>query len=758
MDSPNLVSRGAALVQGTRSVKGGESAQRGGASGGIAAAGAASSGSVLALLDSLSRQRHLGSGQSYKQQGEAGNESSPATSSAGTAAGPEVDPAAREVTQAFQQNFARAASDHDRFHELMRQAFGQNYDYAAAENIRNQTLAGDFSWMPDVRVVDAETLVDQSGTQASGTALGAYSAETDTIYISSEVLENDPHRALEIMTEEVGHGLDARLNETDSAGDEGDIFARLLAGDDLSQEELDALRAENDSGTIVIDGQEIEVEYGSDPFKAIGDVFTAPFRALSASFDAITSLVSDAWDAIKDAVIKVLNSPIFNALLLIASFIPVLNVVVLVIQIVKAVYMIYQGIKHGSIAMVLGGIASLATGVGNLGAAMGASAKFVATAGKVADWANAAAKTYQAASQEDFAAAFSILSETFTGTDAGTAFGHASNAYSAYETVDSGDMLGAMSIGSGLLGDLTTGDTAEFFDSVDGHTETFGNIVEAVRTGDYRAAADNLIANYGDNIGLDTDQQARVVQIAGALETADGARHMIKDGNYAGAAMALYVSAEQFGIGDKAGAVLFDAAETVARVADLAMLIGRGEYGEAVALGAAIMDADPSPEMQQQVDRLVGQAERVERVIDAIDTGDYTAALGMIADGFGAPMDPKTKQTLGDLQTRIEAATALEEAVDNGDVGDALAAVEALTGTELPKVAERVEGLENVAERVADIKEAVETGQYARAAERASTIADGLGDKQLARSLRGLATLLERLGFPPAASDARTAA
>jgi|GEM_PF-3406996 len=754
MDSPNLVNRGAPLSSGTRATKGGDTGRAVGGQTTAFGSTGAGSGTVLALLDAASRQRHFGSGQSFRQSGEAETPSPTSTGnesgvSATTAGGPSVDPRASQVTQQFQQNFADTAADHDEFHGLMRQAFGENYNYAAAESIRHQTLAGDFSWMPDVQVVDARTLVDESGRQTAGTALGAYSADTDTIYISSDVLENDPARALEIMTEEVGHGLDARLNETDSAGDEGDIFARLMAGDELSQEELTALRAENDSGTITVDGQEIEVEYGSNPVKAFTDFVSAPFRAMAdafqTAFNSFCDFCSDMWAAVKEVVVKVLNHPIFNALLLICSFIPALNLVVAVIQIVKAVYMIAQGIKHGSMAMVLGGIASLATGVANVGAAMGASAKFIETATKVADWANAAAKTYQAASQQDFEAAFSILADTFSGTTAGTAFGHASTAYSTYEAVSEGDVLGALNTGAQLMGELSGGDMGEFFEGVEGHVETIATVVEAVDSGDYSAAAGILMANYGDTVGLSADQQATVTQVAGTLELLDGARQMIDDGNFAGAALALYAAADEYGVGGEAKEALLDAAETVSKIADMAMLVERGEYGEAIALGASILDSDPSPEMQAHVDKLVAQAERVENVIEAVESGDYTVALGMITESMGMPLSEGTRKTLENLEVRIEAGLALKEAIEDGDIGEALAAFEALTGVELPKLADKIEGLENVAEAIAQVKEAVQKGEFDEAAEIIGLIADGIEDRQLEQLLRSFATLLKRL-------------
>jgi len=119
---------------------------------------------------------------------------------------------------AMQSNLKQSASDPEAFHETMKKSFGGSYDKAKAEVIRQQVLNNDFSWMPDIKVVDESVLQDQSGAQGEGAGLGAYSKDTDTIYISAQLLKSDPEKATQILTEEVGHGLDTRLNTSDAAG------------------------------------------------------------------------------------------------------------------------------------------------------------------------------------------------------------------------------------------------------------------------------------------------------------------------------------------------------------------------------------------------------------------------------------------------------------------------------------------------------------------------------------------------------------
>ncbi|MFM6024822.1 MAG: calcium-binding protein, partial [Dolichospermum sp.] len=54
--------------------------------------------------------------------------------------------------------------------------------------------------------------------------------------------------------------VDAQINQVDSVGDEGAIFAELVQGNSLDVATLDALRAENDQATIIINGEIIQVE------------------------------------------------------------------------------------------------------------------------------------------------------------------------------------------------------------------------------------------------------------------------------------------------------------------------------------------------------------------------------------------------------------------------------------------------------------------------------------------------------------------
>lgn len=134
--------------------------------------------------------------------------------------------------------------------------FGQKLEVALGDNFDSDYLTEVWDDLGDLGV--AIELV--SGSELGG--LGAFG--NSTIFLSEDfVAENaDNSEAIsEVMLEEFGHYLDYKLNPSDAAGDEGEIFANLVVGNALGEAELADLKAENDSGSFTHNGQTIEVEY-----------------------------------------------------------------------------------------------------------------------------------------------------------------------------------------------------------------------------------------------------------------------------------------------------------------------------------------------------------------------------------------------------------------------------------------------------------------------------------------------------------------
>lgn len=117
--------------------------------------------------------------------------------------------------------------------------------------------AFDAEGWPQLVLVDEDVL---NGARA------AYDLDSDTIYISHQFIaasQSSSSAILAVLIEEIGHAIDARVNATDTPGDEGAIFASLVLGQTLSASELSALRAENDSGSITFNGTTTVVEFAA---------------------------------------------------------------------------------------------------------------------------------------------------------------------------------------------------------------------------------------------------------------------------------------------------------------------------------------------------------------------------------------------------------------------------------------------------------------------------------------------------------------
>jgi Ca2+-binding RTX toxin-like protein len=135
----------------------------------------------------------------------------------------------------------------------MATAFGARLDRAKLQLLRQQWLGGNFSIIPNIQVLSQGEL---------GGANGAYGASLDRIFVSSDFLARATEsQVTSLILEEVGHRIDQLLNNgVDSAGDEGEIFGRLVEGQSLSSGVLATLRSQNDHSSIRINGQLVAVE------------------------------------------------------------------------------------------------------------------------------------------------------------------------------------------------------------------------------------------------------------------------------------------------------------------------------------------------------------------------------------------------------------------------------------------------------------------------------------------------------------------
>ncbi|NJR39193.1 MAG: hypothetical protein HC781_10615 [Leptolyngbyaceae cyanobacterium CSU_1_4] len=141
------------------------------------------------------------------------------------------------------------------FRAKMNTAFGDRWDSEAAISLIQNLVAG--KALPDIQIMSDATL---------NGAMGAYDAANQTLYLSQNFLTAqaaNPAAIERVLLEELGHHIDAQINPVDAAGDEGEIFASLVLGQVFSPAQLAALKVENDSGAIIVNGVTQMVEFAT---------------------------------------------------------------------------------------------------------------------------------------------------------------------------------------------------------------------------------------------------------------------------------------------------------------------------------------------------------------------------------------------------------------------------------------------------------------------------------------------------------------
>ena len=127
-----------------------------------------------------------------------------------------------------------------------------------AQALRQSILGGNYSIRLEIR----------SNAELNG-ALGAYSAtgttQERTIYLNGDWLVTAGAEQVQaVLLEELGHDFDQYLNDgTDSAGDEGELFAQLVLNEAINPDQISQLKQQSDATSLLIDGQITSVETAS---------------------------------------------------------------------------------------------------------------------------------------------------------------------------------------------------------------------------------------------------------------------------------------------------------------------------------------------------------------------------------------------------------------------------------------------------------------------------------------------------------------
>ena len=130
---------------------------------------------------------------------------------------------------------------------------------ALMQSYISQWSAGDFNSLPPIVLLASEHM---------SSAYGAYAAATETIYLNQEWLLNaNPGQIQDVLTEELGHYLDDKLNLSDTQGDEGEYFRMILRGQSISDNLRQYLREEADNSFVDANGIALAVELATAAFQ-----------------------------------------------------------------------------------------------------------------------------------------------------------------------------------------------------------------------------------------------------------------------------------------------------------------------------------------------------------------------------------------------------------------------------------------------------------------------------------------------------------
>jgi Lectin C-type domain/Calx-beta domain/Ser-Thr-rich glycosyl-phosphatidyl-inositol-anchored membrane family/FG-GAP-like repeat/PA14 domain/LysM domain len=140
----------------------------------------------------------------------------------------------------------------DNLESQLTTAFGNNWNRQKVIDIFTKINNHDFSELPQIDVLTGQQI---------NQAQGAYASLNNRIYLADDLLVNySANQIAGVVLEEIGHGIDFKINQQDAIGDEGKIFAKLVQGQSISGAELSQLKLENDWANIVLNGQTIAIE------------------------------------------------------------------------------------------------------------------------------------------------------------------------------------------------------------------------------------------------------------------------------------------------------------------------------------------------------------------------------------------------------------------------------------------------------------------------------------------------------------------
>jgi len=216
------------------------------------------------------------------------------------------------------QDYLTQFSLSEKFIERIKIAFGDRFDLAKLEELRQQWVSGQFEALPPIEI--------RPSAEING-ANGAFAAATNTIYLSHDYIAQNASNSqsiTDVLLEEIGHFVDAQINTLDSSGDEGAILSALVRGVQSDESELQRLTVENDIATITLDGQIIQIEQATpDPgftikfdYKTFGGEFftdhserTKALEAAAAFWERSINALGEEFDDVPQGTPVLITNP-----------------------------------------------------------------------------------------------------------------------------------------------------------------------------------------------------------------------------------------------------------------------------------------------------------------------------------------------------------------------------------------------------------------------------------------------------------------
>ena len=199
----------------------------------------------------------------------------------------------QQVAQALLTDLALQKEKFDVFSDI---AFGNNFNFQKLQEIREKWSNQDFTDHPEIKIF--------STAEING-ANGAFSPNLNQFFVAQEYLlenQSQPEKVVDVLLEEIGHYVDIQVNKVDAEGDEGAIFSKLVKGVELTETQLLELKSEDDTATITLGGEVIQIEQNINDVTNIFNQIKTTFDQAEGILNTVTTDLGKFLTTIQDSI------------------------------------------------------------------------------------------------------------------------------------------------------------------------------------------------------------------------------------------------------------------------------------------------------------------------------------------------------------------------------------------------------------------------------------------------------------------------